>query len=78
MHERSIIDAIISGAENSRFGRDPAHPDAPGSLKNFFTNVCNQEPVTFLSLIKKLVQADDIEPSIVPQVKTPADVRRLQ
>ena len=52
------------------------HPEQPGSLTNFFTNVCNEQPVAFLSLIKKLVQADDIAPSIEPQYE--ADVRRLQ
>ena len=55
MNERpTIVDAIIAGIENSKFGKDKAHPDAPGNLTNFFTNVCNQEPAAYLKLLEKI------------------------
>ena len=76
MPERSIIDAILLGAINSKWARDPEHPESEGSLTRFMTSLADAHPVEFISLFKKLIQAD--ESSVEPQVETPADVRRLQ
>lgn len=73
MSERSIIDAILLGAINSKWARDPEHPELEGSLTRFMTSLANDHPEAFVSLFKKLIQADT-EPSIEPEVKT-AEVR---
>ena len=77
MPERSIIDAIISGAENSRWGRDPAHPTAPGSLQRFMTSLANEHPAAFLALFKKLIPNTIETESIEPQY-TETTAERLQ
>ena len=74
----SVIDAIILGAINSRFGKNLEHPDAPRSLTNFMINLCNQEPAAFLALFKKLIpNTTETDESVEPQY-TETTVERLQ
>ena len=73
--ERSIVDAIIAGAKNSKYGRDSEHPEQPGSLTNFFTNVCDAHPAAYLKLLRKLIQPD-IDP--MPQYEASQHSETLQ
>ena len=64
--DQELLDALIEGAKNSRYGKDPQHPD--GDLAIFFANVCNENPAAFLALFAGLIQADtQTEPSVEPQ-----------
>ena len=68
MHEQSIIDAMIAGAKNSKYGRDPEHPNASGSLTRFFTSIANENITAFCALLGQLIQHEiDKEPSVEPQ-----------
>jgi hypothetical protein len=46
---------LLEGAKNSKYGRDPDNPEAPGTLENFFKNVANDHPNEFLALLSKLI-----------------------
>jgi hypothetical protein len=52
---RELRIAMIEGAKNSRFGKDPNNPDAPGTLVNFFTNIASEYPAAFCTLFGKLI-----------------------
>jgi hypothetical protein len=56
MHEQSIIDAMIEGAKESRYGKDPQHPDQPGSLTRFFTSVADENITAFCALLGAMIQ----------------------
>jgi hypothetical protein len=72
-----IRDAIIEGAKNSKYGRDP-DSNEPGDLATFFTNVCNENVAAFCVLLGAMIQQEtQTEPSVEPQ-HAETNVGRLQ
>jgi hypothetical protein len=65
--QRELYDALIEGAKNSKYGRDPQRPDQPGDLRRFFTNVLNENPAAILMLFGEMIQH---EVSTEPQINT--------
>jgi hypothetical protein len=53
-----LFDAIVKGAEESRYGKDPLHPEAPGSLTRFLTAIADKHPQVFVSLLGELLQQE--------------------
>jgi hypothetical protein len=52
-YTREIRDAIVYAARNCEFGRDPAHPDQPGSLERFFVTLADRNMSLFCMLFSK-------------------------
>jgi hypothetical protein len=54
--QRELYDALIEGAKNSKYGRDPQHADQPGDLTRFFTAVCNENVAAFCALLGAIIE----------------------
>ena len=52
---KNIREAMIQGAINSKYGKDPDHPDQPNSLVNFFKNVAEENLAAFCTLFGKIL-----------------------
>ena len=52
---RELRIAMIQGAVNSKWAKDPAHPDRPGTLENFFKNIAEANIGVFCSLFARLI-----------------------
>jgi hypothetical protein len=52
---REIREAMLEGAMNSEYGKDPKHPDEPGDLARFFTNMANKNIDLFCAMLTKLI-----------------------
>jgi hypothetical protein len=50
---RELREAIIYGAREGNLGRDPEHPELPGTLERFFVNLCNDHLSLFCGLLSK-------------------------
>jgi hypothetical protein len=54
--DQELLDALIEGAKNSRYGKDLQHPDQPGSLTRFFTSVADENITAFCALLGAMIQ----------------------
>jgi hypothetical protein len=52
---REIREAMIQGAINSDYGKDPDHPEREGDLVRFFTNMANKNLDLFGAMLMKLI-----------------------
>ncbi len=52
---RELREAMIDGANNSDYGKDPEHPDQPGDLERFFTTLANNNIGIYCMLFGKLI-----------------------
>ena len=52
---RELREAMIEGAKNSKYGKDPNNPEAPGTLENFFANAADENLADFLVLFGRLI-----------------------
>ena len=50
-----LREAMIAGATNSKWAKDPEHPERPGTLENFFRNVAEENIGVFCSLFARLI-----------------------
>lgn len=75
--QETLREAILEAAKNSKYGKDPEHPDRPGSLTRFFTSIADQNIAVFCLLLGQLIQADtQTDESVEPQyVEKSTDVR---
>jgi len=48
-------EALIAAAKNSKYGRDPDNPDAPGDLVRFLTTLADNNIGLFTSLVAKSI-----------------------
>jgi hypothetical protein len=79
--QRELYHALIEGAKNSKYGRDPNCPDQPGTLTRFFTSIADQNVTAFCALLGQLIQHEvsaQTDESVKPQETTTDVGRRLQ
>jgi hypothetical protein len=50
---RELREAIVYAARNCEYGRDPEHPDQPGSLERFFVTLADRNMSLFCMLLSK-------------------------
>jgi hypothetical protein len=50
-----LREALITGAVNSDYGKDPEHPDQPGSLERFMVTLANRNIGLFCGLFGKSI-----------------------
>ena len=50
-----LREAMIEGAVNSKWAKDPADPDAPGTLEMIFRNIAKSNIGVFCSLFARLI-----------------------
>ena len=50
---RELREAIVYAARNCEYGRDPEHPNEPGSLERFFITLADRNMSLFCMLLSK-------------------------
>jgi hypothetical protein len=52
---RELVDAVIYGATNNKYAKDPSNPAAPGEISRFFAHCCEENPILYMQLLSKLL-----------------------
>jgi hypothetical protein len=77
---KEIREMLLQAAADSDYGRDPEHPDEPGSALRFFTSLANRNLDNFVQLLLKTIPRQvnsSVESTIGIEIhRSLSDVRR--